>query len=58
MDNDSFRLALAIVAIVLAGVDLVRTRGVALVRTRGVALTSWAVVALGVALTTVYWPDN
>jgi hypothetical protein len=50
MDNDSFRLALAIVAIVLAGVDLVRTRGV--------ALTSWAVVALGVALTTAYWPDD
>jgi hypothetical protein len=50
MDNDSIRLALAIVAIVLAGVDLVRTRGT--------ALTSWGVVALGVALTTAYWPDN
>lgn len=50
MDNNSFRLALAIVAIVLALVDEVRARGT--------SLTGWGVVALGVALTSAWWPES
>jgi hypothetical protein len=50
LDNDSFRLALAIVAIVLAGIDEVRARGA--------ALTPWGVIAIGVALATMWWPED
>lgn len=49
-DNNSFRLALAIVAIVLAGIDEVRARGQ--------GLTSWAVIAIAVALATEWWPEG
>jgi hypothetical protein len=49
MDNNSVRLALAIVALVLAAIDLVQKRGQSLV--------AWAVVAVSVALCTAYWPD-
>jgi hypothetical protein len=50
VDNDSFRLALAIVAIVLAGIDEIRARGA--------ALTPWAVIAVGIALSTAWWPES
>jgi len=50
VDNDSFRLALALVAIVLAGIDEVKARGT--------ALTPWGVIALGVAAATAWWPEN
>jgi hypothetical protein len=50
MDSDSFRLALAIVAVIVAAIDEVRAGGS--------SLTAWGVIALGVAVATAWWPEG